>query len=259
MFECPAGTHGNTTGLSTVNCAGFCNPGKSCPVGSTNPNGASDCDAGYYCSPVRGTKCGEPLPCGAVEQYCPVGSGAPVPSTPGYYTTPDDANKESTRESQAQCDAGCVKYKCIQGGGWGGVKCARARVSVNVNVNGLCSAMCSDHRSTYFTVWSQSNTAHIPSSSLLPLLSPSSPPSPRSPLTSLPPPALPIYSFSATTARRGGNVLVARRLTFPRRVRTPAPPSPTDTTPRGVRWGSAPRRIARRRRSARSAITVWGG
>ena len=156
MFKCPAGTHGNTTGLSTVNCAGFCNPGKSCPVGSTNPNGASDCDAGYYCSPVRGTKCGEPLPCGAVEQYCPVGSGAPVPSTPGYYTTPDDANKESTRESQAQCDAGCVKYKCIQGGGWGCIKCARARVSVNVNVNGLCSAMCSDHRSTCFTVLSQS-------------------------------------------------------------------------------------------------------
>ena len=119
MFECPAGTHGNTTGLSTVNCAGFCNPGKSCPAGSTNPNGASDCDAGYYCSPVLGTKCGEPLPCGAVEQYCPVGSGAPVPSTPGYYTTPEEANKESTRESQAQCDAGCVEYKCIQGGVWG--------------------------------------------------------------------------------------------------------------------------------------------
>ena len=68
------------------------------------------CKAGYYLSAASG--CAVEIPCGAVEVYCPEGSGAPLDVDDGYYTTPVDTDKESKREGQRECEAG---YYCTSG------------------------------------------------------------------------------------------------------------------------------------------------
>ena len=68
------------------------------------------CKAGYYLSAASG--CAVEIPCGAVEVYCPEGSGEPQAVTPGYYTTPEGNATESKREGEKKCEAG---YYCISG------------------------------------------------------------------------------------------------------------------------------------------------
>ena len=44
--ECPEGTYGSSSGLSTPYCTAFCLPGMHCAIGSTMPR---TCPLGHYC------------------------------------------------------------------------------------------------------------------------------------------------------------------------------------------------------------------
>ena len=110
--ECPRGTYGGITALTSIECSGPCSPIYDCPAGSTNRLGnGAECKAGHYCTSDL-QECGASLPCGGVEFYCPQGSGAPVPVNKGYYTTPETPGKITTREDQEQCPDG---YYCTSG------------------------------------------------------------------------------------------------------------------------------------------------
>ncbi|CBK23508.2 uncharacterized protein [Blastocystis hominis] len=71
QYICPAGTYGNTLGLSTPLCSGLCVAGFYCPEGTIN----------YVLNR-----------CGAVDKYCPQGSSTPLLAPEGYYTTPENGN-----------------------------------------------------------------------------------------------------------------------------------------------------------------------
>jgi hypothetical protein len=100
---CPAGTYGNTTGLTTAACSGLCAcaPGAFCPPGSTS---CSTCTAGSFCtggaapavmcpagaygaaSGLTSAACSGACSC-AAGAYCPAGSTAAtcVPCPAGSY------------------------------------------------------------------------------------------------------------------------------------------------------------------------------
>ncbi|CAM9745585.1 unnamed protein product, partial [Discosporangium mesarthrocarpum] len=61
---CPPGSFGNTEGLGEEGCQGVCPAGWYCPLGSVDP----------YAFPCRGRK-----------NYCPEGSGEPMPVLRGHY------------------------------------------------------------------------------------------------------------------------------------------------------------------------------
>ena len=95
---CPAGTYGNTLGLSTPLCSGLCVAGFYCPEGTIN----------YVLNR-----------CGSVDKYCPQGSATPQTAPEGYYTTPETGNV-MTRTGIEICPLGhyCtggVKYECPAG------------------------------------------------------------------------------------------------------------------------------------------------
>ena len=87
-IECPKGKYGTTTGLSTSECDG-------------------DCDPGYYCDPAspsqRQHECDHP------SVYCPKGSFTPTKVSVGYYTTNGEPR---TRSNQSICEPG--RY-CVNG------------------------------------------------------------------------------------------------------------------------------------------------
>jgi hypothetical protein len=56
---CPEGTYGNSSGLATSVCSGYCLTGKYCPSGSTTPTA---CPTGSYC------------PDGKIKVFCPSGT-----------------------------------------------------------------------------------------------------------------------------------------------------------------------------------------
>ena len=98
--ECPKGTYGTSTGLSTSECDGLCDPGHYC-------NSASDSQRQYKC--------------GGSAVFCPAGSFRPTPVSVGYYTT---SGEVFTRANQSICEPG--RY-CVDGikrmcppGKWGG-------------------------------------------------------------------------------------------------------------------------------------------
>ena len=66
LHYCPAGTYGNTTGLSTASCSGLCQAGFYCPAGSTSP---------------------KQYACGDEDVYCPPVAGKPIQTQKGYYTS----------------------------------------------------------------------------------------------------------------------------------------------------------------------------
>jgi hypothetical protein len=65
MRECPPGTYGSNTGLTSPSCSGLCEEGYYCPIGSTSP---------------QQHQCGDP------SVYCPIGSIEPQPVSNGYFT-----------------------------------------------------------------------------------------------------------------------------------------------------------------------------
>ncbi|CAM9513587.1 unnamed protein product, partial [Discosporangium mesarthrocarpum] len=94
---CPAGTFGKEFGLTGPACSGTCPPGYYCPAGSTGP----------YAHP-----------CGSPREYCPQGSGEPVPVSWGFYThrvSGDERGGGATRDSQTICGPGtfCVRGEAI--------------------------------------------------------------------------------------------------------------------------------------------------
>ena len=81
-LPCPAGSYGNTSSLTSPVCSGPCPPGFFCPPGTADP-----------------------LPCTRADSYCPAGSAAPQPVSPGFYSDP-------SRSRQSICPPGSF---CIAG------------------------------------------------------------------------------------------------------------------------------------------------
>lgn len=96
---CPAGTFGNTSGLTTSQCTGRCAGGYFCPQGSTSAMSHS---------------------CGGAHVYCPEGSALPTPVARGFYSVgvlsqpnrEQDPADASTRASQRCCEPG---HYCVLG------------------------------------------------------------------------------------------------------------------------------------------------
>ncbi|TYZ57690.1 hypothetical protein PybrP1_008537 [[Pythium] brassicae (nom. inval.)] len=98
-YPCPAGLFGEVYGLQSASCtgdaacSGLCPAGYYCPVGTCTQVGTkapfstvcepSLCPAGYYC-PLASA---QPVACGAVDVFCPVGSSTPIFVASGFYTT----------------------------------------------------------------------------------------------------------------------------------------------------------------------------
>ena len=97
-IDCPAGSFGNSTGLSSSSCSGLCSPGYFCPPGS-----------------VSDTQ----FECGGIDRYCPSGSGAPLYVPDGFLSGPSSVN-ETLRFTIDACPLGhyClggVSYPCPAG------------------------------------------------------------------------------------------------------------------------------------------------
>ncbi|RLN87726.1 hypothetical protein BBJ28_00020060, partial [Nothophytophthora sp. Chile5] len=161
---CPAGTFGNSTGLTTAACSGVCRPGFYCPRGSTSAT---------------------QVPCGGVTLYCPSGSAAPTPVDPGHYTVADPTPAASysvealaqraaqalvTRVTQRRCEPGdyCVageRYACPAGtfGGVSGLS--------EPTCSGPCAAgyYCPEGSLVARAVACGSSVAFCPSGSTLPI------------------------------------------------------------------------------------------
>lgn len=102
-FQCPGGSYGSSTGLTSSSCSGLCS-------------------AGFYCPP--GSSVHTAYTCGGANKYCPEGSSAPLPVPSGYYSV--DSNGLDTVDSQHSrsnilicplgywCSEG-VKYTCPAG------------------------------------------------------------------------------------------------------------------------------------------------
>jgi len=105
QVSCPAGQYGSTSLLGSDTCTGPCSPGHYCLAGSTSPTQnicppgrfgrqpalgspecSGQCDAGYYCPDDGRSMNATRYPCGGSHVYCPHGSGAPIPVSPGFYS-----------------------------------------------------------------------------------------------------------------------------------------------------------------------------
>ncbi|GLD98198.1 hypothetical protein PINS_up006895 [Pythium insidiosum] len=106
-FQCPEGTFGATTGLSTAACSGRCRAGYRCPSYPFAPS----------------TSATQEL-CGNASVFCPEGTGnAPRLVASGFYSTgagdgsdqegtPEAAQTNATRTDQSLCPRG---FYCRQG------------------------------------------------------------------------------------------------------------------------------------------------
>lgn len=68
------------------------------------------CTEGYYCE--RGATNSTQYECGDEYFYCPIGSSKPRNVSRGFYTTPDDPTRNSTRTLQEKCPKG---FYCSNG------------------------------------------------------------------------------------------------------------------------------------------------
>ena len=115
-FCSPAGSYGDTQGLSEEACQGFCS-------------------GGYRCS--AGSKSSTALACGGATYYCPPGTGAVANSvSDGYYSTPETGSTDH-RTGQSQCLAG---FYCVSGVK---MQCPAGRYGATAGLTSmLCSASC---------------------------------------------------------------------------------------------------------------------
>ena len=67
--ECAPGVYGTKFGHTSSECDAPCPEGFFCPAGTVSP-----------------------IPCGRVDQYCPIGSFIPTPVEKGYHTTREDVS-----------------------------------------------------------------------------------------------------------------------------------------------------------------------
>ena len=96
LRQCPPGRYGNATGEVRDECAGACEAGYYCPIGSISSR---------------------QVPCGSPSVYCPAGSAVPTFALPGAVTTGDS---DITRSAAQWCVSGqyCVNgtaYPCNPG------------------------------------------------------------------------------------------------------------------------------------------------
>jgi len=90
-YPCPAGTYGLAgANLGSSVCSGQCEAGYFCPLASTFAT-------------VQ--------PCGSAAVYCPTGSGAPIPVSQNYYSTPISA-PAARRTGQSPCP---LNQQCLNG------------------------------------------------------------------------------------------------------------------------------------------------
>ena len=64
-YKCPAGSYGDSEGLSSETCSGICAPGYYCPAGSISA---------------------QQIECGGAEFYCPGHNSHPFRVAEGFYT-----------------------------------------------------------------------------------------------------------------------------------------------------------------------------
>lgn len=83
-FRCPAGTFGNSTGLTSGECSGICPAGFYCPIGTIDP-----IPCHHYLLLSHKDKTVEDLITSGLWKtvFCPSGSNSAIPVTPGYYTS----------------------------------------------------------------------------------------------------------------------------------------------------------------------------
>ncbi|XP_070551431.1 multiple epidermal growth factor-like domains protein 6 [Ptychodera flava] len=110
QYPCNNGTYNNRTRGESVDDCELCPPGMYCPYqGMANPAGF--CAPGWYCSlgawkekpTTLGNDTGDDCHCPAQSTggmcqagtFCPAGSSAPIPCTPGYYCLTDELATES--------------------------------------------------------------------------------------------------------------------------------------------------------------------
>ena len=89
MTKCPAGTFGESAGLSSTSCSGVCPAGNYCPLGSVHP-----------------------LPCGDASVYCPEGSIEPQAVPLGFYSLGTDQVHFQNQFAAAICARG---HYCVDG------------------------------------------------------------------------------------------------------------------------------------------------
>ena len=115
MEECPPGTYGNITGLSSSTCSGLCPLGYYCPTGTVSfedypcSNGyygsefglwnntcSGVCSPGYFCPPSSTNSTS--IRCGGAHVYCPSGSDRPLPVPFGWCSGPTDSDPSTRSE-----------------------------------------------------------------------------------------------------------------------------------------------------------------
>lgn len=121
-YQCPAGTYGATSGLSTPLCSGKCAPGYYCPSYPGLPS-------------VSQTQ----NECGSSLTYCPEGTGnAPLVVPSGHFSVltsgRTDDGRNATQNDVQRCPRG---FYCRQGIR---MRCPEGTFG---NVEGLSAAMCS--------------------------------------------------------------------------------------------------------------------
>ena len=89
---CPAGTYGDSVGMSAVTQCQPCHAGYLCPAASFVGEATAD-------PANRVTECG------SVSVYCMEGSFVPELASEGHYTVGQTA---TTRTNETLCEAGCV-------------------------------------------------------------------------------------------------------------------------------------------------------
>ncbi len=149
MLPCAAGYYGNASQLNVSTCSGPCAAGYYCPLGSSSPTMNPCGSAAVYVAAVsqetvRATLLSDlcfsccPLPrepgsqasvlaplapfpsTHALDRYCPVGSGVPIPVPDGHFSAPESDDVALRREalpcpSGSYCVAG-ARLLCPSGG-----------------------------------------------------------------------------------------------------------------------------------------------
>lgn len=133
---CPAGTFGNTSGLSTPACSGPCSPVcvcvgsfvfKLCVHSCISPSLFSQ---GYYCPPNSTSS--TQVECGSVSVYCPAGSPSPIIVPDGLFSS--GGQGPSTQTSAVPCPSGAYCLGGVQ------VPCPAGRYGCSVQISDpLCN------------------------------------------------------------------------------------------------------------------------
>jgi hypothetical protein len=101
-LDCPGGTYGSSTGLTTSSCSGTCGLGKYSTLGSSS---CTDCPAGYYGATVglTSSSCSGICPAG---KYSTLGSSACSDCPAGLTSLPGSISSNACVTPASSCNAG---------------------------------------------------------------------------------------------------------------------------------------------------------